>query len=137
MDDYEQSEDYDANRPEPVVGDAPPTARTFLSNKVYDVLKFVALVLLPAIGTLYFGVAAIWGLPKADEVVGTVLVVDTFLGVVLGVTNQNYKNSDARFDGQMDLVPDHENDVTDARLNVDPAAIATKDEVVIKVKRHG
>lgn len=65
--------------------------KTFLSNKQYDILKWIALVLLPAIGTLYFGLAQIWGFPYGEQIVGTITVVDTFLGVILGISNAQYK----------------------------------------------
>ena len=61
-----------------------------MSNKVYDVLKWIALVVLPAIGTLYFALAGIWGFPCAEEVVGTITAVDTFLGVLLGISSVQY-----------------------------------------------
>ena len=62
-----------------------------MSNKVYDVLKWIAMVVLPAIGTLYFALAGIWGFPYAEQIVGTLTAVDTFLGVVLGITSSQYK----------------------------------------------
>lgn len=65
--------------------------KTFLSNKQYDILKWIALVLLPALGTLYFGLAQIWGFPYGEQIVGTITVVDTFLGVILGISNAQYK----------------------------------------------
>lgn len=61
------------------------------SNKTYDILKWVAQYLLPAAGTLYFGLASIWGLPYGEEIVGTITAVDTFLGVLLGISSANYK----------------------------------------------
>lgn len=64
---------------------------SFLSNKTYDVLKWVALVLLPALGTLYFGLAGIWGFPYGEQIVGTITVIDTFLGVILGISTVQYK----------------------------------------------
>ena len=66
-----------------------------ISNKVYDVLKWIAMVVLPAIGTLYFALAGIWGLPYGEQVVGTITAVDTFLGVVLGVSSVQYKKTAA------------------------------------------
>lgn len=61
-----------------------------MSNKVYDILKWIALFLLPAIGTLYFALAGIWGFPYGEQVVGTITAVDTFLGVVLGISTARY-----------------------------------------------
>lgn len=64
-----------------------------MSNKVYDVMKWIAMYLLPAAGTLYFALAGIWGFPYGEEIVGTITAVDTFLGVVLGISNVQYKKS--------------------------------------------
>ena len=62
-----------------------------LSNSVYDVLKFCCTILLPALGTLYFALAQIWNLPMADQVVGTIAALTTFIGVLIGISNHNYK----------------------------------------------
>ena len=61
-----------------------------MSNKVYDVLKWIAMYLLPALGTLYFAIASIWGLPYGEQIVGTITAVDTFLGVILGISTAKY-----------------------------------------------
>lgn len=61
-----------------------------MGNKTYDILKFVAQILLPAGGTLYFAIAKIWGLPYGTEIVGTITAVDTFLGALLGISTANY-----------------------------------------------
>ena len=62
-----------------------------LSNKTYDILKWIAQILLPAAGTLYFALSKIWGLPYATEIVGTIAAVDTFMGALLGISSANYK----------------------------------------------
>ena len=64
-----------------------------ISNKTYDVLKWTAMYLLPALGTLYFALAGIWGLPYGEAIVGTITAVDTFLGVILGISNAQYKKA--------------------------------------------
>lgn len=61
-----------------------------MSNKTYDVLKWVAQFLLPAAGTLYFALASIWGLPYGEQIVGTITAVDAFLGVILGISAAQY-----------------------------------------------
>ena len=61
-----------------------------MSNKAYDVLKWIAMYLLPALGTLYFALAGIWGLPYGEQIVGTITAVDTFLGVILGISTTKY-----------------------------------------------
>ena len=65
-----------------------------LSNKVYDVLKWIAMYLLPAAGTFYFALAGIWGLPYGEQIVGTITAVDTFLGVLLGISTAQYKKAE-------------------------------------------
>lgn len=62
-----------------------------MSSKTYDVLKFIALIVLPALGTLYFALAQIWGLPYGEEIVGTITAIDAFLGAILGVSTSSYK----------------------------------------------
>ena len=64
-----------------------------LNDKVYDVLKWIALILLPALGTLYSALAGTWGFPYPDQIVGTITAIDTFLGVVLGISTVTYKKN--------------------------------------------
>ena len=64
-----------------------------MSNKVYDILKFIAQILLPALGTLYFALARIWNFPYAEEIVGTITAVDAFLGALLGISSMQYKKA--------------------------------------------
>ena len=64
-----------------------------MSDKVYDVLKWIALILIPAIGTLYFALAGIWGFPYTEAIVGTLTAVDTFLGAILGISTSMYKKN--------------------------------------------
>lgn len=64
-----------------------------LSNKAYDRLKWIAQYLLPAVGTLYFTLSSIWGLPYGEQIVGTVAAVDTFLGVLLGISSVQYNKT--------------------------------------------
>nr|DAV62604.1 MAG TPA: holin [Caudoviricetes sp.] len=64
-----------------------------LNDKTYSLLKWVALILLPALGTLYFALASIWGLPFGEQIVGTITAIDTFLGAILGISTNNYKKN--------------------------------------------
>ena len=61
-----------------------------LSNKAYDVLKYIAQYFLPALGTLYFALSTIWGLPYGEQIVGTITAIDAFLGALLGISTYNY-----------------------------------------------
>ena len=64
-----------------------------LPDKVYDVLKWIAQILLPALGTLYFALASIWGFPYAEQVVGTITAIDAFLGILLGISTLQYNKT--------------------------------------------
>lgn len=106
------------------------------NNKLYDKLKFLALVVLPALGTLYFGLAGIWELPKAQEVVGTIVVLDTFLGTILHLSSSAYAKSGAKYDGDLhigNVTPDG-NQVYQLALKGDPEEMAReKDELLFRV----
>lgn len=62
-----------------------------MSNKMYDALKYVAQIGLPAVGTLYYALSAIWGLPYGEQIVGTITAVDTFLGTLLMISSSAYR----------------------------------------------
>lgn len=62
-----------------------------ISNELYDVLKFIAQIVLPALGTFYFAIASIWGLPYAEQIVGTITAIDALLGALLGISTIQYK----------------------------------------------
>ena len=61
-----------------------------LTNRAYDILKWIATIALPALGTLYFALASIWNFPLGEEIVGTITAVDTFLGVLIGISSAQY-----------------------------------------------
>lgn len=65
-----------------------------MSNKTYDTLKWVAQILLPAIATLYFAIAQIWGLPYGEQIVGTITAIDAFLGALLGISTMRYNKEE-------------------------------------------
>ena len=62
-----------------------------MSNTVYDVLKFVAQIVLPALATLWAALGKIWGWPLVTEITATICAVDTFLGAILGISSAQYK----------------------------------------------
>lgn len=105
------------------------------SNSMYNSLKFIAQILLPGGGALYFAVAQIWGLPKAEEVVGTVTAIDVFLGLILEWSTRTYNNSDAKYDGAI-VVEQQPNGpkMFNLELSSDPHDLDQKKEVTFKVK---
>ena len=66
-----------------------------MSNKTYDILKYIAQIVLPALGTLYFALAKIWGLPYGEEIVGTLAAIDTFMGAMLKISSNAYYAANA------------------------------------------
>lgn len=68
-----------------------------MSNTVYDILKWIAQILLPAAGALYFALANIWGLPYGEQIVGTITAIDAFLGVILGISSKSYYNDISQY----------------------------------------
>lgn len=61
-----------------------------MSNETYDVLKYIAMIVLPALGTLYFALSSIWGLPYGEQIVGTITAIDAFMGALLGLSTAQY-----------------------------------------------
>lgn len=61
-----------------------------LSNEMYDLLRYIADMILPAVGTLYFALSGIWNFPYGEQIVGTITAVVAFLDVVLGISKKNY-----------------------------------------------
>lgn len=64
-----------------------------MSNKTYDILKYIAQIVLPALGTLYFALSSIWDLPYGEQIVGTITAIDAFLGALLGISTMKYNKA--------------------------------------------
>ena len=103
-----------------------------LTNKSYDALKWIAQILLPAAGASYFSVAQIWSLPYATEVVGTITVIDTLLGALLGLTSSSYYSQP--FDGTMTVAKAEDGrTVNTLEINRNPEELQTQSVVTLKV----
>jgi hypothetical protein len=61
-----------------------------MTNKTYDILKEIALTILPALAVLYATLGKIWGLPYVSELPATIMAIDTFLGVCLHISSAEY-----------------------------------------------
>ena len=110
-----------------------------IKGALYDKLKFVAQVLLPALGTLYAALAGLWGLQAPEQVTGTVLAVDTALGALLHISSNRYKDSDDRYDGAVNVIATPNGGKTfELELNKsvdDLEKLDQQKELVFKVKR--
>lgn len=108
--------------------------KIMLTDGAYQAGKKAVQIILPAFSAAYFGLAEIWGLPAAEEVVGTTAIVTTFLGVCLGLSSKQYQDSEAAYDGEVVIT-----DVSDEKrtisleLNGDPNEIESKDSITFKV----
>lgn len=63
------------------------------SDKAYNTIKWIAQLVLPAAGTLYFALSQIWGFPYGEEIVGTITAIDVFLGALIGISTVQYNKS--------------------------------------------
>lgn len=67
-----------------------------MPDKVYNVLKWITQLVLPAFGTLYFALSTIWGFPYGEQVVGTCTAIVTFLGAILGISTLQYNKGNTK-----------------------------------------
>lgn len=104
----------------------------FLNDQQYDVAKFLTVVVLPAIGTLYFALAQIWGLPAGEQVLGTILAIEAFLGVVLNISTNQYQKSDARYSGDINI----QDGKASFAFNQHPAELSDQKEAIFKVNKE-
>ena len=96
-----------------------------LSNKVYDTLKWIAQILLPGLGTLYFAISGIWGLPYCEQVVGTLSAITVFIGMLLGLSAAKYPG-----DGTIKM-----QDATyKTKLSIPVDKLTEKKNVILKVE---
>lgn len=114
------------------------TNKPLLSNRSYNVLKTSTMIVLPAIGVLYVALAQIWGLPKAEEVVGSTSAISVFLGSLAKYSTKSYNNSDAKYAGEMKVEDTGDGTkMFSLNLNEQPESLETKDEVIFKVNNDG
>ena len=102
-----------------------------MSNKTYDILKLVAQIVLPAFGTFVAGIFSLYHLPYGEQVVGTITLIDTFLGALLKISSDGYS-------GDGELIVDSSDplkDVYSISIPNYPELLATKDKVILSVKR--
>lgn len=107
---------------------------TNLSNKTYDVLKHITQVVLPALGSLYFGLSQIWDFPAGEEVVGSLALLTTFGGVVLTKSSKAYKADEEALAGDfvVDTKPDGKR-IVQLQLSKDPEEIIGQDRIIFNV----
>lgn len=105
-----------------------------ITGKLYEYLKWLAQVVLPAVGALYAALAGLWGLPSALEVSGTILAIDAFLGALLGISQVAYSKQVGT--GVANVIPKQSGGFTyDLVLDdTSMAEVANTKEIRFKVK---
>lgn len=96
-----------------------------LSNKMYDTLKWIAQILLPGLGTLYFAISGIWGLPYCEQVVGTLSAITVFIGMLLGLSAAKYPG-----DGTIKM----QGSTYKTKLSIPVDKLTEKKNVILKVE---
>lgn len=107
-----------------------------INNKVYDTLKYLAQVGLPALAVFVFTVGPIWELPKTDAISQTIVALNVLLGALLLLNQVKYNNSDDRFDGILDVrvtPPGMENQILGLDIADTVNHVTDKGEVKLKV----
>lgn len=107
-----------------------------LSNKTYDFLKFLAQIVLPALATLMVTLGNIYNWDFTEETVATIVAVDTFLGVLLGIASNSYNTSGPGgvLDGSLKVTDSPDKAVFQLSLDTPPETLAKQDRVVLKVQ---
>ena len=118
--------------------DTPPNETTdrdyLLSHKVYDLLKLFALLIFPALGVFYASLATIWGLPAATQVLGTIVAIDTFLGVIIKIGDVTYNASESKFDGRFWVDHTDQGTTVTPQFKADLPELTKQDSITLKVE---
>lgn len=100
-----------------------------MNDKTYDILKRVALIVVPALATFVNAVGIVWGVPYTNEVTATITAFGVFLGAVIGVSSKNYEP-----DTHGNLVVTKHNDVY-ADFTAEPSNLKDGDTIILKVTK--
>ena len=83
-----------------------------INSKVYDVMKYITMVVLPALTTLWLAVGSIWGLPYVEPIGATLSAITVFLGAILGISTSLYNIREQRKDELKDMQKEFEKEET-------------------------
>ena len=112
-------------------------ARRFLSDRTYDLVKYIVWGVLPTLGTLYFILAIVWGFPSAKEVLGSVVVIQSACNVLLTISSDAYKKSGAEYSGTILITESSDKTLYSLELDDDPAVLDQKEKVIFRVEKRG
>lgn len=100
-----------------------------MNNRTYDIIKRIALIVIPALATFVNGVGIVWGIPHTNEATATITAFGVFLGAALGVSSANY---DPETHGNL-VVTKHDDVYAD--FAAEPASLKDGDTIVLKVTK--
>ena len=100
-----------------------------MNHKCYDVLKYVALIVIPALATFVNAAGIVWGMPYTNEITATITAFGVFLGAALGISSKNYEP-----ETHGNLVVTKHDDVY-ADFTAEPANLKDGDTIVLKVMK--
>lgn len=113
------------------------TKTPLLGNRAYDVYKFIAQIVLPAAGTLYFALGKLWDLPAVEQVIGTITAVDIFLGALLSYSTKTYFSSEQPFDGALVIdTTDPMKDTYSLEVTTPLADLSDKKTIMLRVQSN-
>lgn len=105
-----------------------------INDKVYNIIKWFVVYFLPALGTLFFSISQLWGIPHADQVLGTITSVTIFLSMIMGLSSSSYKKAGTDMDGTMLIDRSNpEKDVYLLQLKDEAIDLSNKDVIKFKV----
>lgn len=110
------------------------TPRSFLTSKTYNNLKYAVQIVLPGLGTLYFTLAGLWGLPYGEQVVGTITAIALFGGLLIGLDKYRYEKSGEKYDGSMKVDPSADEEFM-LEFKKELPDLAGNKEIVLRVDR--
>lgn len=107
-----------------------------LNSSAYDKLRNITQYWLPGLGAFYFSMASIWGFPYGEQVIGSLAALGILFGVLMGVSNKTYKESDARFDGTVEVeLRDPTKDTYTLEVNTPFDLMKDQETVLLKVNK--
>lgn len=112
----------------------PINSDNILNNKQYDIIKWLTVVLLPALGTLYFALSQLWGLPAGESILGSMMAIQVFIGAIMGISTKQYEKSGEKYVGEINVTDsDPKKTVYSLDLKTHPDELLKKDEAIFKV----
>ena len=102
-----------------------------ITNKTYDVIKWIVVIVIPAIITLYATLGNIWNFPRVEQITATLAAIDVFLGAIMQISSSKYNKT---YDGTLhvDTITDEEADKYLFEID-DLDDLADKDKITLKI----